>query len=301
MNRIVPTIMLTFAAAASPFSMHGQDSSDPEYSYVHVDSRGNAGGFVWKWGHELDFQVLNDLTQFHPTQSGPLAFPGNNNVTSDPQFGFEVTYQRVLGHLPFGKSTHWGLESSIGCTELDLRDNRNAHGPDTFTMDTFPLDDGLPPGDGYKGVSSGPGASPSDTLSRSFVSDATTLWSEQRLSGQLYMLRMGAFVEWNFTPKLSVAGSAGVMLAPAIVDYDFAEYYSTDDMPALTGHSDKAGLLYGLFVSGRIGYDFTRNWGIYVGAEYQSLSDMNQSVGTDTAWHDPGAMIYGTAGLAHSF
>jgi len=347
MNRIVLSTALTLAAA-TPFTMHGQDSSDPENlnrfsfgpsfglnikasfhnsspgipgspganpgpavggvdhtyddGYVNVDSSGNAGGQTWNWGYHNGSQVVGDSLQFHSTQANPLTLPAHNNVTGDPQPGLELTYQRVLGHLPFGKSTHWGLEFGFGYTDLDVSDSRSAHGLNTLTTDTFPLNGVLPPGAGYNGTFNGPGTLLGDTPSRAITLDATTLASQQKLSGQLYTLRMGPFVEWNFTPKFSIAGSAGVALAPAVVDYDFSESYTTSSgTTTASGHTSRTELLYGFFASGKLTYDFTKHWGIYAGAEYESLSDMKLSIGTHTAFLDTGSMVNVSAGVVWSF
>jgi len=347
MNRIFLSTALTFAVA-TPFTMHGQDSSDPENlnrfsigpqfgmnfkanfhnsstsipgspgantgpaiggvdhsyddGYVNVDSSGSAGGLTWNWGYHNSSQVVGDSMQFHSTQSSSLALPGNSRTTGDPQAGLDLTYQRVLGHLPFGKSTHWGLEFGFGYTDLDLQENRSAHGLSTLTTDTYPLNGELPPGAGYNGTFDGPGTLLGDTPSRSVTVDATTLSSQQKLTGELYTLRMGPFAEWYLTRNLSIAGSAGLTLAPAIVNYDFSESYTTSGgTSTVSGHSSRTELLYGFFMSGKITYDFTKHWGIYVGAQYQSLTDMKLSTGTHTAFLDPGATINGTIGVVWSF
>jgi hypothetical protein len=218
---------------------------------------------------------------------------GPSSVTGNPQYGGELIYQRVIGSLHF-LSGDWGLEAGFGFTELDLRENGG-----TATVDSFPLNGVLPPGPGANGTSSGPSALLGDTPTR----NAATLTGYQKLSGQLFSLRLGPFAEWNFTHKLSLAASVGLTLAPTTVDYDFSE---TAALPCggtvlESGHSSKTALLYGPYVGGMLRYDFNKYWGVYVGARFQNLTDLEQSVGGQTARLDPGATVYGIVGVSWRF
>jgi hypothetical protein len=269
--------------------------------YVLVDSSGNTGGLTWNWGYQDASQVAGDTMQFHAVQSSSPSASANNKVTGDPQYGVELTYQRVMG--PFTSSGRWGLEAGFGYTDLDLRDNRSVTRLDTVTTDAFPLNGVLPPGAGYHGTFQGPGALLSDTPTRTTASEIATLTSHQKLSGQLYSIRLGPFAEWDFTSQLSLAASVGLTLAPASVDYDFSETTTQagGGTTVASGHSSKTGLLYGPYVSGMLRYDFNKRWGVYVGAQFQSLTDLVQSIGGRTARLDQGVTVYGVAGASWRF
>jgi hypothetical protein len=333
MKRII--LSTTLALAATPFAMHGADPLDnpnrfflgPRFGmnfkadfhnhasyfnavnpgpaaggadhtyndgYVRVDSSGNAGGLTWNWGYQNSSQVAGDTMQFHAIQSS-----SSSSATDNPQYGAELVYQRVIGHLPFLSSGCWGLETGFGYTDLDLRDNRSGTVP--VTTDTFPLNGVLPPGAGYNGTFVGPGALLGDTPTRTTESAALT--SNQKLSGQMFSIRLGPFAEWNFTHKLSLDASVGLTLAPTMVDYDFSETGSLAGGGTFeaNGHSSKTELLYGPYVSGMLRYDFTKSWGVYVGAQFQSLTDLEQSIGGRTARLDPGATVYVTVGASWRF
>ena len=335
MKRII--FSTTLALAATPLAMHGADSTDnpnrfffgPRFGlnfkadfhsdasffngvnpglatggadhtyndgYVLVDSSGNAGGLTRYWGYQNSSQVVGNTVamQFHAIDSS-----SPSSATDNPQYGAELVYQRVIGHLPFLSSGCWGLETGFGYTDLDLRDNRSGTVP--VTTDTFPLNGVLPPGAGYNGTFSGPGALLGDTPTRTTESAALT--SNQKLSGQMFSIRLGPFAEWNFTHKLSLDASVGLTLAPTMVDYDFSETGSLAGGGTFeaSGHSSKTELLYGPYVSGMLRYDFTKSWGIYVGAQFQSLTDLEQSIGDRTARLDPGATVYVTVGASWRF
>jgi hypothetical protein len=262
--------------------------------YVLVDSSGNAGGLTWNWGYQNSSQVAGDTMQFHAIHSS-----SSSSATDNPQYGAELVYQRVIGRLPFLSSGCWGLEAGFGFTDLDLRNNRNR--TMSVTTDTFPLNGVLPPSAGYNGTFVGPGALLGDTPTR--TTEFAALTSNQKLSGQMFSIRLGPFAEWNFTPKLSLDASVGLTLAPTMVDYDFSETGSLAGGGTFeaSGHSSKTELLYGPYVSGMLRYDFTKSWGVYVGAQFQSLTDSEQSIGTHTARLDLGATVYVTAGASWRF
>jgi len=334
MNRILLSTTITLAAA-TPFVMHSEDSTDnanrfffgprfgmnfkadfnnsaPLFSpvnpgttlpganhtyndgYVLVDSSGNAGGRTWNWGYHNPSQVAGDSMQFHAIQSS-----GSSSTTGDPQYGGELVYQRVISPLPLLPSGRWGLEAGFGLTEINLQDNRS--GSVGVITDTYALNGVLPPSAGYNGTFNGPGALLGDTPTRTLGSAALT--SNQKLSGQLFSLRLGPFAEWNLTSELSLAASVGLTLAPAIIDYDFSETGSLlgGGTYSDSGHASKTELLYGPYVGAMLRYDFSKSWGVYVGAQFQSLNNMDISSGTHTARLDQSATVYGTVGLSWSF
>ena len=334
MKRII--FSATLALAATPFAMHGADSldnpnrfffgprfglnfkadfhSDASYfnavnpgtavggadhtyndGYVLVDSSGNAGGLTRYWGYQNPSQVVggNVSMQFHAIDSS-----SPSSATDNPQYGAELVYQRVMGSLP-SSSGCWGLEAGFSFTDLDLRDNRN--GTALVTTDTYSLNGVTPPGAGYNGPFSGAGTLLSDTPTR--TTESATMISNQKLSGQLFGIRLGPFAELNLTPQLSLDASVGLTLAPAMVDYDFSETgtLAGGDTFSASGHSSKTKLLYGPYVGGMLRYAFNKNWGVYVGAQFQNLTDLEQSADGRTARLDPGVTVYGTVGASWSF
>jgi hypothetical protein len=257
--------------------------------YVLADSGTGTDGLTQNWNYQ-------NASQYSAANGGTMNFlaVGSSSVTGDPQYGGELIYQRVIGSLPF-LSGDWGLEAGFGFTELDLRENGG-----TANVDSFPLNGVLPPGPGANGTSSEPSALLGDTPTRT----AATLTGYQKLSGQMFSLRLGPFAEWKLTDKLSLAASVGLTLAPAMVDYDFSETATLargGGTLVSNGHSSKTKLLYGPYVGAMLRYDFNKCWGVYVGARFQNLTDLNQSAGGRTARLDPGATIYATAGLTWKF
>ena len=176
-------------------------------------------------------------------------------------------------------------------------------GPVTLTTDAYGLGGSLAPGAGYQGTFDGPGILLDDVPVRTSTAANATLSSHQKLSGQLYNIRLGPFAEFYLTHQLSLAVSAGITLAPSSVSYDFSETTTLDTGGTLveSGHSSRTKVLYGPYVSAMARYDFNPSWGVYIGAQFQSLTSMEQSVAGRSAKLDQGATFYGTAGITFRF
>lgn len=262
--------------------------------YVLVDSSGNLGGLTTFWGYQNASQVVGGGMEFHA-----IAASGPSTARDNPQFGAEFIYQRVFGSLPTALPGRWGMEAGFGYTALDLRNQRR--GTVAVTTDTFPLGGVLPPAPPYNGTFAGPGALLGDTPVR--TTTFATQSGQHKLSGEMFTLRVGPFAEMNLTPKLSLAASVGLTLAPTSVDYDFTE---TDTLASgvgftSTGRSSKSKLLYGPYVSAMLRYDFNQSWGIYGGAQFQNLTSLEQSTGGRSGRLDPGTTVYVTMGVTWKF
>jgi hypothetical protein len=327
MKRILLSTTLTLAAA-TPVTLHAQDDARNRFylgpsfglnfkadfhnnstgpgpatgganhtyndGYVLLDSSGDAGGLTWNWGYNNAAQVVGNAMQFHSIQPD-----GSASATGNPQYGGELIYQRVLGYFSGQSSSCYGLEAGFGFTDINLRKNEN--GTAQVTTDSYSLNGVTPPGAGYNGTFQGPGALLGDTPTR--TSAAATLTGQEKLTGQLFNLRLGPFAEWHFTSKLSLAASVGLTLAPATIKYDFSETATVAGSGAFaaSGHSSKTELLYGPYVEGMLRYDFNKSWGAFVGVQFQSLTHLDQSIGSRTARFDPGATFSPTAGICWKF
>jgi hypothetical protein len=282
----------SFLNPANPGPAIGGVNHTYNDGYVHVDSSGDAGGLTWNWGYHNSSQVVGDTLQFHAVQAE------NSSSVNDPQYGLDLVYQRYIGHLPYVKSGSWGFEAGFGYTDLDLRDNNN--GNVHITTDTFQLNGVLPPGAGYNGTFSGPGALLGDTPTRTL--ESAMISGNQKLSGSLFKIRLGPFAEWNFFSKFSLQASAGITLAPTMVDYDYSESVTlASGTFASSGHSSKSKLLYGPYAGLTARYEFNQHWGIFLGAQFQNLTSLTESSGSNSAHLDLGATVDLTGGISWRF
>lgn len=269
---------------------------------VLMDSSGNDGGLTWNWGYQNASQVVGGAMEFHSTQT--ISPSPINGATDDPQYGFELTYQRVLGKLGSAGKGCWGLEAAFGYTDLDIRANRSPQIIGTTqTTDTYPLNGVLPPAAPYSGSYAGPGPLLGDLPTRASTSASATLAGKYELSGQSYGIRLGPFVEWNLGQRWAVNFSGGLALAPTSLDYRYTEITTpTGGSPATgTGSSSKTELLYGAYVSAFVDFAFNERWSLFGGAQFQHLNEMEQTVNGHTATLDPGATFFGVFGVRIKF
>ena len=338
MNRLIlPT---TLALAAAPFIMRGAEAPDPlnrftlggtigfnfkasfrktpsapsainpgpaaggsnhayDDGYVRLDSSGDSGGLTWNWGYQNSAQVVGDSMHFHASDPNP-AFAGyNRKVSDDPQYGLELMYQRVIG--PVSSAGRWGFEAAFGYTDMDIANTSSGPGQNRLTTDIYPLNGILPPGAGHAGNFVGPSALLGDTPTRNITTDALT--SRENLSGQLLNFRLGPFVEWSFTPKLSLGVSVGPALTPASVDYGFTEttLLAGGGTGVARGYFSHDELLYGFYAGATLQCDFSHHWGAYIGGRFQHLNSMEETVAGRTARLDLGATIQATIGIRYRF
>lgn len=271
--------------------------------YVLVDSSSPPDGLTWNWGYTDADQVVGDTMEFHASQANVAYTPSSRTVEDDPQYGGELTYQRLMGTV--GQSGLWGWEAAFSFTDLDFDQRSNGAGATTTTTDSFALNGIVPPSVDplapYNGTFAGPGPLLGDTPTRTITS--STMSSEESLSGESFAFRLGPFLEWDVGERASVSLSAGLTLAPTSMDYTFTE--TTQD--ALGGTSTTSGnasttkLLYGGYVSSRVNYDIDESWALFVGAQFQSMNSMELSAGTREARLDQGTTLYATAGLSFRF
>lgn len=306
--RLGYSIKAQFSNNPAPFANNpATDPGDPisgvdhEYDdgYVRVDGSGNANGSTWNWGYENASQVVGDSMEFHSTRSNLAFGPSNSEAKDDPQYGGELTYQRVIRTV--GNSGLGGLEAAFSFTDLDLESRANGAGPSTLITDRFALNGVVPPGPGYNGTFTGPGALLGDIPTRTTAPATST--SQESLSGEIYGFRLGPFLEWEMGPRLSVALSAGLSLAPTRIDYDFSETTQSVLGGTFTtsGSSSTTRLLYGGYAGATLRYDIDERWGFYVGAQFQRLNDLKLSVGAREALLDQSETLYGTAGLSFRY
>ena len=284
------------ATAINPGPALGGADHTYDDGSVRTDSSGTASGLTWNWSYKNPSQVVGDTMQFHASEPNPTFSPYHNKTTDDPQLGVELTYQRLIG--PLGQSVHWGFEVGFSYTELDLQGNNIGVGRLSHTTDTYQLMVAscssrgvLPPGAGFNGTFVGPGPLLGDTPTRSVQNE--TLSSRERLSGQLFNARLGPFVELKLSTQWSLAGSIGFTLAPAFVDYEYNETTTRPGAATLVerGHSSKSDLLYGPYAAATLRCDFSPQWGVYLGAQYQHLNSLEQSVAGRTARLEQDATI----------
>jgi hypothetical protein len=273
---------------------HGYDNG-----YVNVDRGNNAGGRTWNWGYQNASQIVGDAIEFRSDQLNTVPLTINED-SDDLQYGFELNYQRVLA--PFFLSGRWGFEGALTYTDIDLEAQRSASGTLVHVTDTYDLGGVVPPDPPYNGVFKGPGPALGATPTRTTPSESAFTTTQQRLHGYAVGIRVGPFFEWTFFKRLGLALSGGLVFAPTLIEYNLSETTTlASGTTTIRGDSEKSDLLYGNYLSGVLRYNFTPQWSIYAGAQYQTLNDLEQTVAEHTARLDQGSTFFGVAGVSFKF
>ena len=287
-----------YALAPSPAAGSLVDRNYAD-GYVRVDSSGNAGNQTWNWGYQnsAQYDQAASAMNFHGLSVNTESTSGQ---TSNPNYGFELSYLRRLSANPNG---HFAVEFAFGYNRLDIPDNTAHPVNGTVTTDSFPLGAVIPPSAGYAGTFSGPGALLGATPTRSSALASGTISGTRSTDADIYNLRLGPVFTLPLGEKVRLELAAG--LAAAIVDnqFNFSETLTVNGISeSRSGNGSGADMLFGPYVRGGISYKLSPSWNVFVSVEYEHLTDpIKQTAAGTSVELDFGQAIYTTVGVGFSF
>ncbi|HXP61230.1 MAG TPA: hypothetical protein VN829_12105 [Dongiaceae bacterium] len=259
--------------------------------FVNVDSSHNAGGQTWNWGYQSASQVSGDTLLMHATAGSSGASETRND---DPNFGFEVTFVRDLGHETWGR---WGLKAAFGYTDMQFRSSDPLSGNGQVITDTYQLHGIKPPVAPYSGSFNGPGAVIGSLPTRSIAAGATTITGSRSLDASLYDFRLGPTIALDIIKNLSVEASAG--LALGVVDSTFT--FSETAPNASSGTTHSTGFQAGAYAEAGLAYRVCHAASLIGGAQFQYLGDFNQSIAGSSAQLDLSQSVFVFLGFKYNF
>ena len=303
-----------FARRTEPGPNDTSASVDRNYDdgYNRVDVSGNVGRLTGYWGYDHGVGDLANQTPIDGdvvimNSSASAAVGTSPNRGNDPQLGFEVTYNRRLGHL--GKSA-WGLELAFNWTDVDIHDRNNASAPVNRISDAYsvggitpPLD--APPAPAYRGTFSGLGALISDVPERSIhvLPNGARITGERLLEASVYGWRVGPYLDVPVCSRVALSFSAGLAVAYVTSDFSFSENVTIPGVGTElhSGAGSRDEVLLGYYASGLISFAVCEQVNLFAGVQYQDVGNFWQTVGSQTAALDLGKSIFMTLGLSWSF
>ncbi len=293
---------------------------DYDDGYNRRDVSGNEGGDTWNWAYRNPGQVDEDSVTFRSTTASPIT---SKTYDSDPQHGFELTYQRELGMVGQSKAI-WGIEGGLGWTDIEIRDHRRLFGGTTVIQDEYShtgIDTShniIPPGadtpppfnDGEStlnpGTVGGPGplisSSPSRTVTRSAT--GTSIAGAREFDADLYSFRIGPYVEIPIDERWSISFSAG--FATGVIDGEYHLHNQRVTTAAGTVRQNASGsetdVLFGGYASAMIHCAINEEWGVFAGGQYLGLFDRYQAeAGGQRIELDLKRTAFFTVGVTFSF
>jgi opacity protein-like surface antigen len=275
--------------------------------YNRVDVSGNAGGLTWHWGYENQNSAQGDnlALQSYSTPANGLS----KNREGDPQHGIEVFFQRELRR---GKHWRLGAEAAFGYTAISIRDDRTLKATAYRTNDTYGLGGVIPPLAPYHGTMEGPGpliASEPSSRSVDVLARSATVTGEREINSDVFMIRLGPYLEVPLMEKLSLFGNAGLNLAVSHTEFKFRETVTISDpindinlvSSRRHGSGSQTDFLVGAYAGGGFEYALTERLTFIAGARYQAAGRSLTQKGGRQALLDLGSSIVLSFGATYSF
>jgi hypothetical protein len=301
-----------FGAATDP----GPDSGaavDRNYDngYNRVDITGNnhpmSPDTTWNWGYQGSSSIQGQNLVLQSASSPSTAVSKDND--DGVNHGFEISYQREMV-----RKEKWrgGLEAAFGFTTLQIDDYRVLHNEVNIITDTFQLPAGVEsiPGypNGYAGTFEGPGAVIDSSLDagqrvRSVSSTGATITGVRQLDANIYLIRLGPYIEVPINDKFAVFFNGGLNLAIGDTEFSFRETVAyTDGTRAVrSGSGSNLDVLVGGYVGGGLSYAINEKWGVFTGAQFQTAGRSFNNAGGKESVLDMGKTIVVTVGVSRSW
>jgi hypothetical protein len=305
-----------FAPATDPGPNSGAAvNRNYDNGYNRVDISGNNHpGFpdtTWNWGFQGGGSVQGDSIVLQSVSSPSDAVSNNND--DGVNHGFEISYQRE-----FLREEKWrgGLEAAFGFTKLTINDSRVLHNQVNVITDTYAVPGGVEaipgypfgPNDSYAGTFEGPGALLDSSLDpgqrvRSVVSSSTTITGTRELDANIYLIRLGPYVEVPITGKFSIFANAGLNLAIGDTTFTYNETvdYNGDTRATRSDSGSQLDVLVGFYAGGGLSYQFNDKWGVFAGAQFQTAGRSINKAGGKESVLDMGETIVVTVGVSRSW
>lgn len=278
----------------------GQVSRTYDDGFVGVDSSNNAGGKTWFWGYESDSQITTagDGLALNALVSDNAA--GVQDVEEDFLMGGDLTYTRYL--FEFGRA-NWGLELGAAFTPVSIADDSALTTTASAIRDVFSLGGITPPQAPYSGAFEGPGAVIADAPTRSAVNRTVVFDGRREIEAATFGLRLGPSLDipMGAPVSLQISGGAYVLYADSEFTYDETVSMDGQALRQQTGKVTAEDWIVGAYVRGQVLVALSRTVGLFAGAEYLILDEIEITDGTHRATLDFGESFAGLLGVAFSF
>ena len=236
--------------------------------YNRVDSSGNAGGLTTYWGYQNASQDKGGRIDMNSAQTTINANESSGSQ-EDVQPGFEIYWQH-----DFTENECWnfGLRAALRWQQIEL-DNHAFSGTTIETISDTYTYVGIPPGAPFNGSFGGPNFLLSDSLTRSIASAAgPSILTSRTLDANLFGFDFGPTLSLNITKKLSAVLSTGGTVAWMRSEFSYR------DGALASGSDTEEEFLLGAYVGADLQYQIGEHWGIFCGAAYTKLQDLDQHV-----------------------
>jgi len=287
---------------------------DNGYNRVDITGNNHQPGFpdtTWNWGFQGGGAVQGNSIVLQSASSPANAVSKNND--DGVNHGFELAYQRELR-----REEHWrgGLEVAFGFTTLQINDSRVLRNEVNLITDTFAVPGGVEaipgypfgPNDSYSGSYATPGALLDSSLDpgqrvRSVVAQAATITGRRQLDADIYLVRLGPYLEFPLNEKFSLFINGGLNIAVGATEFSYTETVAYDSGPRAvrTASGSQTDVLWGGYAGGGLAYAVNADWGVFAGAQFQTAGRSINEQGGKQSVLDMGQTIVVTVGVSRSW
>jgi len=269
-------------------------------------------GLTWNWGYKNESQLdtANDRLLMHSTR----ARGGSVDQNEDPQHGFQLTFNREFYRT---KDNFWAFGAELGFGWNDIRFNSSdpmRSGTETIT-DAYSLNGVRPPWSGgtpseqypqHAGDYDGPGTLIEDAPSnRTVTKDANgaTAIGRREFDADFFFFHMGPYVEFPIIEKLRglVSGGLSVGIMAGHMQINEQTTIAAVGTTTARGESDRVDTLIGGYVNASLIYPMNDEWSVFVGGQFQSMSDYSIKAAGRKLTIDMSATPFLNAGVSYSF
>lgn len=277
----------TITLPPNPRTTPNGDPYNYNNGYVYTDVSGNAGGQTWYWGYDNSTtQRSGNTILLSRSTPDPNAESPAGVGDGDPNFGWELTYDRELGKV--GK-LRYGVEAAVNYTRVSFSDGSSFSGNEDQVTDAYPFTPGTTPpvatpGAPYQGTFNGPGFLIGSTpvSSTTTVAGTTVIAGQRKFNSDIWGARLGPYIAYPLTERLNLSCSAGFSAGLLVNSATWNEtiYVGPTAVGTSTGSGRDTAFVWGGYASANVDWEFTRHWTAGGGIEFQDLGLYQQDLGS---------------------
>lgn len=272
--------------------------------YVLKDSTKDALGLTTYWGYDntSQYNPVADTISYHSeTASG---IPAAQNADANPYPGLELTYDRKLGEKDNWHHMAYGFEAAANYMRFSFQAYNTFNTAVTTTTTIYQLPGTTPPPAPFRGTFNGsPGGYSLLEVpaigSSSVVTPGDTLLSQDRFDANLWGFRLGPYVDFPLTDKLSLHLSGGFALG--VIDGNDSWQETLTPGGTTSGGGEDFDALWGYYLGANATWQINKRWSIEGGAQFQDIGRYNHSFQGRVVELDLSRSLFVEVGVGYSF
>jgi hypothetical protein len=275
--------------------------------YVLKDSTGNALGLTTYWGYDNASQYNAGADTMSFDRSMAAGIPSAQNADANPYPGLELTYDRKLGEKDNWHHMSYGVEGAVNYMKFSFQSDNTFNATVTTTTDVYQLPGTTPPPAPFQGTFDGsPGGYSLLEVpmisSSSVITPGATLLSQNHFDANLWGFRLGPYVEFPLTEKLSLHVSGGLALGLIDGNDSWQEALTVTGVTTTSaGHGEAFDMLWGGYLGADATWQINKRWSIEGGAQFQDIGRYRHSFGGRVVELDLSRSLFVEVGVGYSF